>query len=255
MVTTGPAAPSIDDANGGSGLPVAYAEWRSSRLGQITDALEERLLLDLLGPVRGLAVLDVGCGDGVLASALASRGAQVTGLDMDPQMLAAAKRRARSASIELRLVEGRVEALPFPSETFDRVVAVAVLCFVRNTDQAMSEIARVVKPGGRVAIGELGRWNSWAAFRRMKGWFGAATWKAVRFRSARELRSLAEGCGLDVNQTVGAIYYPHSGIAALLLAPFDRWCARWTTVGAAFIAVLASKHRMGADTADKQRSP
>jgi 2-polyprenyl-3-methyl-5-hydroxy-6-metoxy-1,4-benzoquinol methylase len=61
--------------------PAAYEEWRSSRLGQITDALEERLLLDLLGPVRGLAVLDVGCGDGVLASALARRGAQVTGLD------------------------------------------------------------------------------------------------------------------------------------------------------------------------------
>jgi SAM-dependent methyltransferase len=174
---------------------------------------------------------------------------------MDPQMLAAAERRARSESIELQLVEGRVEALPFPSETFDRVVAVAVLCFVRNTGQAMSEIARVLQPGGRVVIGELGRWNSWAAFRRVKGWFGAATWKAVRFRSARELRSLAEGCGLDVNETVGAIYYPHIGTAALLLAPFDRWCARWTTVGAAFIAVLASKHRTGADTPDKQRSP
>jgi ubiquinone biosynthesis O-methyltransferase len=255
MVTTGRAAPSIDDANGGSGLPAAYEEWRSSRLGQITDALEERLLLDLLGPVRGLTVLDVGCGDGVLASALARRGAQVTGLDIDPQMLAVAERRARSESIELQLVEGRVEALPFPSETFDRVVAVAVLCFVRDTDQAMSEIARILRPGGRVVIGELGRWNSWAALRRVKGWFGAATWKAVRFRSARELRSLVEACGLDVNETVGAIYYPHIGIAALMLARFDRWCARRTTVGAAFIAVLASKHRTGADAPDKQRLP
>ncbi len=256
MVTTGLAAPSTDDPNGGSGLPAAYEEWRSSRLGQITDALEERLLLTVLGPVRGLAVLDVGCGDGVLASALARRGAQVTGLDMDPQMLAAAERRARSESIELQLVEGRVEALPFPSETFDRVVAVAVLCFVRDTDQATSEIARVLKPGGRLVIGELGRWNSWAALRRVKGWFGAAPWKAARFRSARELRSLVECCGLDVNETVGAIYYPHIGIAALLLAPFDRWCARWTTVGAAFIAVLASKHRAaGADTPDSQLSP
>lgn len=256
MVTTGPAAPSTDDANGGPGLPAAYAEWRSSRLGQITDALEERLLLDLLGPVRGLAVLDVGCGDGVLASALARRGAWVTGLDMDPQMLFAAERRARSESIELQLVEGRAEALPFPSETFDRVVAVAVLCFVRNTNQAMNEIARVLKPGGRVVIGELGRWNSWAAFRRVKGWFGAATWKAVRFRSAGELQSVVESSGLAVNETVGAIYYPHIGIAALLLARFDRWCALWTTVGAAFIAVLASKHRgAGADTPDSQLSP
>jgi SAM-dependent methyltransferase len=172
---------------------------------------------------------------------------------MDPQVLAAAERRALSESIELQLVEGRVEALPFPTETFDRVVAVAVLCFVRNTDEAMSEIARVLKPGGRVVIGELGRWNSWAAFRRVKGWFGAATWKAVRFRSARELRSLVESSGLAVNETVGAIYYPHIGIAGLMLARFDRWCARRTTVGAAFIAVLASKHRTGADAPDKQR--
>jgi SAM-dependent methyltransferase len=156
-------------------------------------------------------------------------------------MLAAAERRARRESIELQLVEGRAEALPFENATFDRVVAVAVLCFVRDTERAMSEIARVLKPSGRLVIGELGRWSSWAAIRRVKGWFGSPTWKAVRFRSARELRSLVESCGLDVNKTVGAIYYPHIGIAARLLARFDGWSARWTSIGAAFIAVLASK--------------
>lgn len=198
---------------------------------------------DLLGPVRSLAVLDIGCGDGALAVALARGGAQITGLDVDPLMLAAAGRRARDETIELQLVEGRAEALPFPSETFDRVVAVAVLCFVRDTERAMSEIARVLKPGGHVVLGELGRWNSWAAIRRVKGWLRDPTWKAVGFRSASELRSLVESCGLDVNEIVGAIYYPPIGIAALLLARLDRWCARWTTIGAAFVAVLATKRR------------
>jgi ubiquinone biosynthesis O-methyltransferase len=258
MVTTEQSAQSIDLARGRSptGLPAAYDHWRSSRLGQITDALEERVLLGLLGPVRGLSVLDVGCGDGVLGSALARRGACVTGLDTDPRMLAAAHHRAQSESIELHLVRGRAEALPFEGETFDRVVAVTVLCFVRETDRAVSEIARVLKPGGHVVIAELGRWSLWAAIRRVKGWCGAPTWKAVRFHTAKELRSLLEAHRLSVNKTVGAIYCPHIGIAAVLLARLDAWCARWTTIGAAFIAVLASKPgAAGADTRDSQRSP
>jgi 2-polyprenyl-3-methyl-5-hydroxy-6-metoxy-1,4-benzoquinol methylase len=64
------------------GLPAAYAAWRESVLGQITDALEERLLMDRIGPAGGLRILDVGCGDGLLATRLASEGAQVTGLDV-----------------------------------------------------------------------------------------------------------------------------------------------------------------------------
>ena len=257
MATSGRSVQSTDVARSRSPteLPAAYEHWRSSRLGQITDALEERLLLDLLGPVQGLSVLDIGCGDGVLGSALARRGAHVTGLDPDPQMLAAAHRRAQSESIELRLVRGRAETLPFEDETFDRVVAVTVLCFVPETDRAISEIARILKPGGRLVIGELGRWSLWAAIRRVKGWFGAPTWKTVRFHTAKELRSLLGAHGLNVHKTVGAIYYPHIGIAALLLARFDTWCARWTSIGAAFIAVLAIKRSgAGADTPDRQRS-
>lgn len=57
-------------------LPPAYADWRRSTLGRITDALEERLLLDRIGPARGLRILDVGCGDGVLATLLAQGGAR-----------------------------------------------------------------------------------------------------------------------------------------------------------------------------------
>ena len=71
----------------------SYARWRSSNLGQITDALEQQLLFELLGSVAGMTLLDVGCGDGALASELARRGAAVTGLDPDPVMIAAARRR------------------------------------------------------------------------------------------------------------------------------------------------------------------
>lgn len=151
-------------------LAKSYSLWRSTRLGQITDRLEECLILELLGDVEGLDVLHVGCGDGALSAALSRRGGRVTGLDPDPRMLNAARMRAEAESVDLHLVPCRAEALPFADETFDPVVAVTVPCFIPQPDQAMAEMARVLKPGGRLVIGELGRWSSWAAIRRVRGW-------------------------------------------------------------------------------------
>lgn len=155
-------------------LTDSYARWRSSRLGRITDALEQQLLFELLGPVAGKVLLDVGCGDGALASELARRGAAVTGLDADPAIIAAARRRAQAAAMPLQFVEGQAESLPFESGSFDLVLAVTVLCFVRDAERAVSEMARVLKPGGRLVIGELGRWSLWAAYRRIRGWIGTS---------------------------------------------------------------------------------
>jgi 2-polyprenyl-3-methyl-5-hydroxy-6-metoxy-1,4-benzoquinol methylase len=75
-------------------LPDAYARWRESSLGRITDALERRLLLELIRNVGGRTVLDVGCGDGELAVALWQRGARVSGIDASLPMIEAARRRA-----------------------------------------------------------------------------------------------------------------------------------------------------------------
>lgn len=69
------------------GLTDPYARWRSTRLGQIADTLERQLIFELLGPVTGKTLLDVGCGDGELASKLVRRGAILTGLDADPAIL------------------------------------------------------------------------------------------------------------------------------------------------------------------------
>ncbi len=230
----------MDTAQPTEGLTGSYARWRSSRLGQITDALEQQLLFELLGSVADKKLLDVGCGDGALASELARHGAIVTGLDADPAMIAAARRTEIEAT-QLHLVEGHAERLPFDDVAFDFVVAVTVLCFVRDAKRAVMQMARVLRPGGRLVIGDLGRWNLWAVHRRIRGWLGDPTWCAAVFRTEAELRGFVYAAGLDVVEIRGAVHYPPYGFAARLLAPVDLWLGRRTTLGSAFIAVSATK--------------
>jgi ubiquinone/menaquinone biosynthesis C-methylase UbiE len=219
--------------------PEAYASWRATSLGSITESIEQHLILDLTGELAGRRVLDVGCGDGALACAAASRRADVTGIDPDLAMLVAARSRAARVGVHVAFLEGRVEQLPFPDTSLDVVVSVTVLCFVPDAAAAVREMARVLRPGGRLVLGELGRWSLWAAVRRIRGWLGASTWKAARFHSATELRALAEQAGLRVMTIRAAVYYPPVGVLARILAPLDPWFARATTVGAAFVALSA----------------
>ena len=221
--------------------PQAYDGWRATSLGALTETLEQRLMLDLLGDLAGARVLDIGCGDGALVRALAARGAMAVGVDPDPAMLTAARQRDAEANIFANFLEARAESLPFPDASFDVAVAVTVLCFVPDAKAAVREMARVLRPGGRLVLGELGRWSLWALMRRFRGWLGSATWSSAQFRDAGELRALSEVAGLTVTTTRGAIFYPPAGWLARALAPIDPWLGRRATVGAAFIALVATR--------------
>lgn len=224
-----------------SSLPAAYRAWRARELGRITDRIEEDLIVEMIGPVQGKKALDVGCGDGVLSVRLAAAGADVTGLDADPHMLVAARERCETSGEVVAYVEGDILSLPFADSSFDVVVAVTVLCFVRDSERAVQEMARVLRPGGRLVIGELGRTSLWAAKRRVLGWLGSRTWRNAIFRSASELKQLALAARLRVSVVRGAIYYPPSTLCARWLAPLDHRFAAVTTSGAAFIVLGAQK--------------
>jgi ubiquinone/menaquinone biosynthesis C-methylase UbiE len=223
------------------GLPDAYRRWRASRLGQTTDALEEKLILDLVGPPASLRILDVGCGDAALAVALADRGGIVTGVDADRRMLAAGRARAEARGVAVHLLQGDIRALPFPDGSFDIVVAVTVLCFMDDAARAVGEMARVLRPGGRLLIGELGRWSLWAARRRVSGWLGSHTWRSATFRTVRALKVLVTGTGLSVTAVRGAIYYPPFTPMASMLAHYDAWIGERMTAGAAFLVIVGEK--------------
>jgi SAM-dependent methyltransferase len=225
--------------------PDVYARWRASGIGAITEQLQRRLILTLLGDISGRNVLDVGCGDGDLAVELWRRGAAVTGIDASQEMVKAARARAKREGADISFMVGEAASIPFDLERFDVVVAVTILCFVANAAPVFSEITRVLRPGGVLVIGELGKWSMWAAARRVRAWLGSRLWRRGRFRMASELRCLANGAGLVPAGVHGSIYYPRWRWAARLLAPYDTVLSRVTTFGAAFLALTAVKPTTG----------
>jgi ubiquinone/menaquinone biosynthesis C-methylase UbiE len=221
-------------------LPV-YERWRATSRGRIADQLEMELLKRNLGDVSGKQVLDVGCGDGELCLWLAEHGADVVGVDASKDMLNAAQSRFSNAGLAVSLHQAEALSLPFEDETFDLVVAVTILCFVKDARGEFAEINRVLKPGGKLIIGELGRWSLWAARCRVRGWFGSPIWRNARFRSARELRLSARETGLSVETVEGAIFYPPIGFMTVLCERLDRILTKTFTFGAAFLLLVAKK--------------
>lgn len=104
-------------------------------------------------PRDGGHVLDVATGTGLVAKALLDRGFRVTGLDQSPEMLARA--RARFGD-RVELVEASAESLPFPDAAFDHLTFTYLLRYVDDPGATLAELARVVRPGGTVAMLEFG---------------------------------------------------------------------------------------------------
>jgi ubiquinone/menaquinone biosynthesis C-methylase UbiE len=108
------------------------------------------LFIEFAGVRDGESVLDVGCGTGSLTYALldAARGLRLTGIDQAPVFLDAARAKPKAASV--RFKQGDATALPFEDASFDRALSLLVLHFVPESQRALAEMRRVVKPGGTV---------------------------------------------------------------------------------------------------------
>lgn len=104
-------------------------------------------------------MLDVATGTGLVAFALARRGAEVVGLDQSEEMLSGA--RARQAALgqlpgAVTFIRGEAEQLPFADGSFDALTFTYLLRYVEDPAATMAELARVLKPGGRIGMVEFG---------------------------------------------------------------------------------------------------
>lgn len=116
-------------------VPALFADWAPR-------------ICDVAGIAAGQRVLDVACGTGVVAREAARRGAEVAGLDRNSGMLSVARRLA--PQVDWR--EGLAERLPFVDASFDAVTCQFGLMFFEDRAQALGEMIRVLRPGGRLAV-------------------------------------------------------------------------------------------------------
>ena len=131
------------------------ATWISGDFGQIAKFLEAEAekFINRLGLQRGSKVLDVACGTGNLALPAARLGANVTGVDIAPNLVEQARANAAREGLEAQFDEGDAEALPYDDASFDTVVTMYGAMFAPRPEVVASELLRVTKPGGRIAMG------------------------------------------------------------------------------------------------------
>lgn len=108
----------------------------------------------LIGLLELGDVLDVACGDGVLAELLVGHARTITGLDISPTLVAAARERLKSTP-KVTLLESDMHALPLEAARFDHVFLMHALAYSRRPLDVLRESARVLRPGGRLVVAAL----------------------------------------------------------------------------------------------------
>jgi demethylmenaquinone methyltransferase/2-methoxy-6-polyprenyl-1,4-benzoquinol methylase len=138
------------------GLPSRYDQL-SAALSFWQDPRWRRALVDEVAPRAQERILDVATGTGMVTAELRRRAdCSVVGLDQSKEMLAAARVRFANDASRVELVEGQAEELPFDDESFDALTVTYLLRYVDDPPATLRELARVVRPGGRVASLEFG---------------------------------------------------------------------------------------------------
>jgi len=130
------------------------AAWGSAPFEVVAETIADvhQAVVDAVGLAQGVRWLEVACGTGGVAERAASAGAEVTGIDLAPALIETAKARAAAAGLEIDYRVGDAEHLEFEDASFDVVTSTFGVMFAPDQRRAASELARVARPGGKLAL-------------------------------------------------------------------------------------------------------
>jgi ubiquinone/menaquinone biosynthesis C-methylase UbiE len=130
------------------------AMWGSGPYQRVTDTIADihERVVERLDPQPGTRWLDLACGTGAVAERAAARGAQVTGVDLAPALIETARERAGELGLDIDYRVGDCERLELPDASFDTVSSTCGVMFSPDHTATARELARVTRPGGRLAL-------------------------------------------------------------------------------------------------------
>jgi 2-polyprenyl-6-hydroxyphenyl methylase/3-demethylubiquinone-9 3-methyltransferase len=166
-------------------------------------------------PLKGLSVLDIGCGGGLLSEPMARLGATVTGVDASARNIAVASLHAGKQELEIDYRQGTAEALANSDARFDIVLALEIVEHVADVDLFLKSISRLVKPNGLLFLSTLNRTaKAWAlaiaGAEYILAWLPRGTHDWKKFLKPSEVVRGLEAGGIDTKELVGVVYNPLS---------------------------------------------
>jgi len=185
------------------------------RLGFIRDRAAAHWQRDPLGeaPLRGLSLIDIGCGGGLICEPMARLGAQVTGIDAADRNIATARLHADGQELTIDYRETTAEALAESGVRFDVVLALEIVEHVADVDLFLQSIGRLAKPGGLVFLSTLNRTaKAWAlavaGAEYVLRWLPRGTHDWRKFLKPSELVRGLRAAGVEPQEVVGVVYSP-----------------------------------------------
>lgn len=189
-----------------------------ARLGFIRDRLAAHFGRDGLapGPLRGIGLLDIGCGGGLLCEPLCRLGASVTGIDAGAENIAAARAHARMMGLDIDYRHVLPEQLKASLGAFDVVLNMEVIEHVADVDGFLAASAACLAPGGAMVLSTINRTLKALALAKIGAeyllrWVPAGTHDWRQFVRPSELASGLRAQGLEIRDLKGLVYGPLSG--------------------------------------------
>jgi 2-polyprenyl-6-hydroxyphenyl methylase / 3-demethylubiquinone-9 3-methyltransferase len=183
------------------------------RIGWLRDAIAWHFRRSGEEPLEGLAILDIGCGAGLLAEPLSRLGAVVTGIDPAPRAIEAAEAHAVATGAAAAYRVGTVEDLAREGVKFDVVLAMEVVEHVSDMPAFVARAASLVRPGGLIALSTLNRTLKSFALAIVGAeyvlrWLAPGTHRWEQFVTPHELAAALRAAGFRVKRREGLVYDP-----------------------------------------------